>query len=236
MKNLLAILILCLAPSLVFGQLDIQIKQVKGITGLSGVTRLNDYLFVDAKSKPELKDMTLLRVNPKAKVKIENLQRERVLIDELEKHPGVYVFTEAGTYIVDVRLIDWDAKEEYEDTVKVIVKSSAPKVPEDATHKDLLTQIRTAVGELDKPTREVIASVIAEASDGLRSFKFRQTSDAADYIKKNRPTGPGIDRLFKLLSQDAQARAPQDRKGLQAYYNEISQFIRPKEVLQYVPR
>ena len=236
MKNLLAILLVCLMSATAFGQLDIQIKQVKGITGLSGVTRLNDYLFVDAKSKPELKDMTLLRVNPKAKVKIENLQRERVLIDELEGHPGVYVFTEAGTYIVDVRLIDWDAKEEYEDTVKVVVKSSAPEVPDDATHKDVLSQIRTAVGNLDKPTREVIASVISEASDGLRSFKFRQTGDAATYIKKNRPTGPAIDKLFQLLAQDAQARAPQDRKGLQLYYNEISQFIRPNPVRQYVPR
>lgn len=228
MNKLLTLLTTCvlvLSATVANAQLNIQVRQMKAITGLGEVTMVDDAIFVGGDPKIEIKDVTALMVNPEADIEVETEDRRLVIVDESESTPGLYLFDKAGSYYVRVELLDWEAHKRYKKIIKVIVKSGVKPVPADAKYPNTLKNIGKLVGSMSKGDRTLSAQVLRAAARKLSSSEFLQQAQVSTFIKSNRPNNAATNALFAQLSKESRKEGSMGLATVAEYYSEIADYI-----------
>jgi len=223
--TLLTTCVLALSATVANAQLDIQVRQMKAITGLGDVTMVDDAIFVTGNPQIEVKDVTALMVNPEADIEVETEDRRLVIVDESESTPGLYLFDKAGAYIVRVELLDWEARKRHKKIIKVIVKSGVKPVPAGAKYPNTLRNIGKLVGSMSKEDRSLSAKILRDAARKLNSSQFLQQSQASAFIKTNRPNTEATNALFAQLARESRKEGSMGLATVAEYYSEIADYI-----------
>ena len=227
MRKLIPLMTLCLVlmTSVASAQLDVQVRQLKGLVGLGDVTMVDGIAFVEGDPDITLKNVTALRVTPGADIEVETEDRKIVIIEESESTPGLYLFKDPGKYYVVTRLIDWKKEKQYKDRRWVTVKGGLRPIPKDARYPQTLKNIGKLVTAMSKEERYLSAQTLRDAAESLQRSKFIQQSQVAQFIRQSRPQTPAVNALFKQLAVEARREGSMGLQTVAEYYLEISRYI-----------
>lgn len=223
-----------LTASICIAQVEVKSGTYYQVDGLGKVTQVGDLTLVAAPPTITVKPVGIIRVETEAaNIEVSISDSSRVPFDAAKLDDKTWVINKPGRWWIDVTAIDFEKniygrKQAVIDVGEAPEPGPGPTPPPSPTgpFDGLASKVRVHATYLPAEHRAKIASVCTTAAAQMRSFHFKQSSQATAYIKQNWPqcVNEHCSAIWSLLIEDSAARNL-GWQEIQAYYTEVAKGV-----------